>query len=87
MRGVISLQDVTSCDNCIYEWKNYIFFRAQLAIGGCVLMALNDDVPCTMDEINAMMEKPSVRQGLLDAIPNDCGTLYCILIERIDHHL
>ena len=50
-------------------------------------MALNDDVPCTMDEINAMMEKPSVRQGLLDAIPNDCGTLYCILIERVDHHL
>ena len=67
--------------------KFTIFFRAQLAIGGCVLMALSDDVTCTRDEINAMMAKPSVRQGLLDAIPNDCGTLYCILIETVDNHL
>ena len=39
-------------------------------------MDLYPDIGCTMDQINAMISKPSVREGLLGAIPNDCGMLF-----------
>ena len=39
-------------------------------------MDLYPDIGCTMDQINAMISKPSVREGLLGAITNDCGMLF-----------
>ena len=57
--------------------KHVNISRTEYYLRGCVLTTLEKDVGCSMDDVERVMKREEVRQGLLDSISLDyCGKFF-----------
>ena len=67
--------------------KHVNISRTEYFLRGCVLSSLEKDVGCSMDDVERVIKRDEVRQGLLDSISLDyCGKTF-LIHSQSPHHI